>query len=144
MASVDWIKRSRADTQRLSASGLPRLPVASERSNARTIGDQSMKPPKHAFIFATVACLITWSVGTAQAAFITVDAVLDHPDLTRDNPINWSVMFPNTLTAIHGVRLDTYLVQDGLDSGETLTYWGVQGDGTGFGVGGVFHLPVFS
>ena len=84
-----------------------------------------MKPAK--LLLATVACLVTWSVGAAEAAFMAVDAVLDHTDLSDTNPINWSLQFQPVLTEIHSVTLDAYWIGDGLGSGEGVTFWGVEG-----------------
>ena len=92
-----------------------------------------MKLANHVRLLATVACLITWNVGAAEAAFMTVDAVLDHTDLSDTNPINWSLQFQPVLTEIHSVTLDTYWIGDGLGPGEGVTFWGVEGAGSGGG-----------
>jgi hypothetical protein len=77
---------------------MPRLNCSADRGMTANDGPdalaiEAMMKRATAFV-ATVACL----VGRAEAATITVDAVLDRADLSETNPINWSVMFTPVLT----------------------------------------------
>ena len=94
-----------------------------------------MKPAK--LVLATVACLVTWNVGAAEAVTVSVDAVLDHPDLSFGNPINWSVMFPPVFFTIESVTLDSYWVGDGLDVDEVILFEGVASQAAAVGFVGL-------
>jgi hypothetical protein len=100
-----------------------------------------MKPA--ILVLATVACLVTWSVGAAEAVTISVDAVLDHPDLSFGNPINWSVMFPPVFFTIERVTLDSYWVGDGLDVDEVIIFEGLTSDLSGVGFVGLVQEVFF-
>jgi hypothetical protein len=76
---------------------------------------------------AFVLCLLGST--RVEATSISVDAYLSHPDLSTDNPIDYSVRFPTQFTSINFVELEAYWVGDGLDPGEVIAFSHLAGFG---------------
>jgi hypothetical protein len=80
------------------------------------------EPLLKTLLIALALGVCIFSCNQVEAATISVDAELSHPDLSVTNPIEFAVRFPTAFLAIELLTIDAYWVGDGLDAGEIIAY----------------------